>query len=67
MADPAVSFTDSWVEQALRMVKLPMKTAEYLRTRAGAERFTHVQGLVETARKQGHNFLDLRWQDSFPP
>ena len=44
---------------ALRRAKLPMKISGGFRTRAGAERFARMRGLVETARKQGHNLLDL--------
>ena len=59
LADPAVPFTNNRAEQALRMARLQMKISGCFRTRAGAERFARMQGLAETARKQGHNFLDL--------
>ena len=59
MADPAVPFTNHLAEQALRMARLQMKISGCFRTRAGAERFAHMRGLAETARKQGQNLLDL--------
>ena len=39
----------------------------FIRTRAGAERFAHMRGLAETARKQGQNLLDLLRQDPDAP
>ncbi|GEM_PF-7030059 len=62
--------------QALRMAKLPMKISGGFRTPAGVERFARMRGLIETARKQGHNLLDLLrldpeapvpWPDPVPP
>lgn len=41
------------------MVKLQMKILGCFCTRAGAAHFTQMRGLVETARKQGQNHLDL--------
>ncbi|MYC61958.1 MAG: IS66 family transposase [Caldilineaceae bacterium SB0661_bin_34] len=67
MADPAVPFTNNRAERALRMAKLQMKISGGFRTRAGAERFARMRGLVETARKQGHNLLDLLRQDPDAP
>ncbi len=67
MADPAVPFANNRAEQALRMAKLQMKISGGFRTRAGAERFARMRGLVETARKQGHNLLDLLRQDPDAP
>ena len=67
MADPAVPFTNNRAEQALRMAKLPMKISGGFRTRAGAERFAHMRGLVETARKQGQNLLERLRLDPVPP
>ena len=59
LADPAVPFANNLAEQALRMAKLQMKISGGFRTRAGVERFAHMRGRAETARKQGRNFLDL--------
>ena len=67
LADPAVPFTNNRAEQALRRARLQMKIAGGFRTRAGAERFAHMRGLAETARKQGHNLLDLLRQDPDAP
>ena len=67
LADPAVPFTNNGAEQALRMVKLQMKISGCFRTRAGAERFAHMRGLVETARKQKRNLLELLRQSSDAP
>ena len=59
VTDPAVPFT----KPAQRMAKVHMKIAGCFRTQAEAERFAHMQGLVETARKRGQNLLDLLRQD----
>ena len=59
LADPAVPFTHNGAEQALRRAKLPMKISGAFRTRAGAERFARMRGLVETARKRKRNLLEL--------
>ena len=76
LADPRVPFTNNLAEQALRMAKLQMKISGGFRTPAGAERFVRMRGLIETARKQGHNLLDLLrldpeapvpWLDPVPP
>ena len=58
MADPAAPFTNNLAEQAPRMAKLQMKVSGCIRTRAGAERFAHMRGLVKTARKREWNLLD---------
>ena len=60
-------FTNNGAEQALRMVKPRMKISGCFRTRAGAERFAHMRGLVETARKQKRNLLELLRQGSDAP
>ncbi len=76
LADPRVPFTNNRAEQALRMAKPRMKISGGFRTPAGAERFARMRGLIETARKQGHNLLDLLrlepqapvpWPDPVPP
>ena len=59
MADPAVPFTNNRAERALRMAKLQMKISGCFRTRAGAERFALMRGLVETARQRAWPLLDL--------
>ncbi len=59
MADPAVPFTNNGAERALRMAKLQMKIAGCFRTRAGAERFAQMRGLIETARQREWHLLDL--------
>ena len=59
MADPAVPFTHNRAERALRMAKLQMKISGCFRTRAGAERFALMRGLVETARQRQWPLLDL--------
>ncbi len=67
LADPRVPFTNNLAERALRMAKLQMKISGCFRTRAGAERFAHMRGLAETARKQGQTLLDLLRQDPDEP
>ena len=57
MVAPVVPFTNNLAEQALRMARPQMKISGCFRTRAGAERFAHMWGLAETARKQGPNSL----------
>ena len=64
LADSAVPFTNNGAEQALRMAKLQMKISGGFRTRAGAERFARMRGLVETVRKQERNLLELLRQGS---
>ncbi len=64
LADSAVPFTNNGAEQALRMAKLQMKISGGFRTRAGAERFARMRGLVETARKRQQNLLELLRQGS---
>ena len=59
LADPAVPFTNNRAERALRMAKLQMKISGGFRTRAGAERFALMRGLVETARQRAWPLLDL--------
>ncbi len=44
-----------------------MKIAGGFRTRAGAERFARMRGLVETTRKQGYNLFHLLQQDAKAP
>ncbi len=67
LADPCVPFTNNRAEQALRMVKLQMKISGSFRTWAGAERFAHVRGLLETARKQGRDLLAVLQPDPVLP
>ena len=57
-------FTNNGTEQALRRAKLQMKISGGFRTRAGAERFACMRGLVETARKRQQNLLELLRQGS---
>ena len=59
MADPAVPFTNSLAERALRTVKVQMKISGDFRTRDGAEHFALLRGLVETARQRQWPLLDL--------
>jgi len=59
MADPAVPFTNSLAERVLRMAKLQLRIASCFRTRAGAERFAPMRGLVETTRQREWHLLDL--------
>ena len=76
LADLQVPFTNSRAEQVLRMAKLQMKISGGFCTPGGAERFARMRGLIETARKQGYNLLDLLrlepeapvpWPDLVPP
>ena len=67
LADPTVPFTNNGAEQALRMAKLQMKISGAFRTRARAECFAHMWGLVETARKRKRNLLELLRQGSNAP
>ncbi|MXZ42467.1 MAG: transposase [Caldilineaceae bacterium SB0666_bin_21] len=62
LADPAVPFTNNLAEQAMCRAKLQMKILGCFRTRAGAERFAHMRGLVETSRKREWYLLDFLWQ-----
>ncbi|MXZ23472.1 MAG: hypothetical protein F4Y80_01175 [Caldilineaceae bacterium SB0665_bin_21] len=64
---PCRALANNLAEQALRMTKLQMKILSGFRTRAGAERFVRMRGLMETARKQERNLLDLLWLGPYAP
>ena len=57
-------FTNNRGEQALPMVNMPMKISDGFRTRASAECFVPVRGILETARKQDLDLLAVLQPDS---
>ena len=58
LTDPAVPFSNNGVERALRMAKLEDTFSGGFLTVEGAARFALISGLIDTARKQGHNLLE---------
>ena len=52
MADPAVPFTNNQAEWTLRIAKPQMKISDCFRTRAEANCFAQMRGLIETARQR---------------
>jgi transposase len=59
MTDFDVPFTNNLAEQDLRMMKVKMKISGSFRTLEGAQTFATLRSVVSTARKQGHNILQI--------
>lgn len=64
--DQRVPFTNNQAEQALHIVKPPMKISGGFRIVAGDERFAQVRGLLETAPKQDRDLLEVLQPDPVP-
>ena len=63
MADPTMPSPHNGAKRGLRMTKPRMKISSCFRTRAGAEHFAHMRGLVETTRKREQHLLDILRRD----
>ena len=59
LTDFDVPFTNNLAEQDLRMMKVKMKISGAFRTLAGAQIFARLRSFVSTARKHGHNTLQI--------
>lgn len=55
--DVAAPFTNTQVEQDIRMMTVKMKISGGFRTQSGAETCATLRSVLSTARKQGWNLL----------
>jgi transposase len=62
LREPAVPFTNNQAERDLRMMKCKQKISGGFRVRESAENFAKIRSVISTAKKQGHNILDILTQ-----